>query len=113
MSETLILQGFSDIEKARQLQYQWYHNYRANMVEVTGLEPAASCSQSKRATNCATPRYRGVNPHSPPLHCTINPTASQELTAIYTGRTGGAGTTGDKKPRFLSPLTCAVCYSMI
>ena len=26
------------------------------MVEVTGLEPAASCSQSKRATNCATPR---------------------------------------------------------
>ena len=27
-----------------------------NLVEVTGLEPAASCSQSKRATNCATPR---------------------------------------------------------
>ena len=27
------------------------------MVEVTGLEPAASCSQSRRATNCATPRY--------------------------------------------------------
>ena len=27
------------------------------LVEVTGLEPAASCSQSKRATNCATPRY--------------------------------------------------------
>ena len=26
------------------------------LVEVTGLEPAASCSQSKRATNCATPR---------------------------------------------------------
>ena len=26
------------------------------MVEVTGLEPAASCSQSKRATTCATPR---------------------------------------------------------
>ena len=29
----------------------------AFLVEVTGLEPAASCSQSKRATNCATPRY--------------------------------------------------------
>ena len=28
------------------------------MVEVTGLEPAASCSQSKRATNCATPRCK-------------------------------------------------------
>ena len=27
------------------------------LVEVTGLEPAASCSQSKRATNCATPRF--------------------------------------------------------
>ena len=26
------------------------------LVEVTGLEPAASCSQSRRATNCATPR---------------------------------------------------------
>ena len=27
------------------------------MVEVTGFEPAASCSQSRRATNCATPGY--------------------------------------------------------
>ena len=26
------------------------------LVEMTGFEPAASCSQSKRATNCATPR---------------------------------------------------------
>ncbi len=26
------------------------------MVGVTGLEPAASCSQGRRATNCATPR---------------------------------------------------------
>ena len=26
------------------------------LVGVTGLEPAASCSQSTRATNCATPR---------------------------------------------------------
>ncbi len=25
-------------------------------VGVTGFEPAASCSQSRRATNCATPR---------------------------------------------------------
>ena len=28
------------------------------MVGVTGFEPAASCSQSKRATNCATPRKK-------------------------------------------------------
>ena len=27
------------------------------MVRVTGFEPAASCSQSRRATNCATPGY--------------------------------------------------------
>ena len=27
-----------------------------SVVEVTGLEPAESCSQSRRATNCATPR---------------------------------------------------------
>ncbi len=26
------------------------------LVGVTGLEPTASCSQSRRATNCATPR---------------------------------------------------------
>ena len=31
------------------------------MVEVTGLEPAASCSQSRRATTCATPRYVYIN----------------------------------------------------
>lgn len=28
-----------------------------HMVGVRGLEPRASCSQSRRATNCATPRY--------------------------------------------------------
>ena len=28
------------------------------MIGVTGFEPAASCSQSRRATNCATPRYQ-------------------------------------------------------
>ena len=28
-----------------------------NLVRVTGFEPAASCSQSRRATNCATPGY--------------------------------------------------------
>ena len=27
------------------------------MVRVTGFEPAASCSQSRRATICATPGY--------------------------------------------------------
>ena len=36
-------------------------NSRAFLVEVTGLEPAASCSQSRRATTCATPRYFYIN----------------------------------------------------
>ena len=27
------------------------------LVEMTGLEPAASCSQSTRATSCATSRF--------------------------------------------------------
>ena len=31
-------------------------NQPFSLVGVTGLEPAASCSQSTRATNCATPR---------------------------------------------------------
>ena len=30
------------------------------LVGVTGFEPAASCSQSRRATNCATPGYEVV-----------------------------------------------------
>ena len=33
------------------------YKVRDDVVGVTGFEPAASCSQSKRATNCATPRY--------------------------------------------------------
>ena len=33
---------------------------RGILVEVTGFEPATSCSQSRRATNCATPRYSFV-----------------------------------------------------
>ena len=31
--------------------------FRGKVVRVTGFEPAASCSQSRRATNCATPGY--------------------------------------------------------
>ena len=32
--------------------------YFINMVEVTGIEPATSWSQTTRATNCATPRNK-------------------------------------------------------
>ena len=39
MSEALILQGFSDIEKERKLQHHWYHNFRSYLVEVRGIEP--------------------------------------------------------------------------
>ena len=34
------------------LEYRLFH-----LVRVTGVEPAASCSQSRRATICATPGY--------------------------------------------------------
>ena len=34
--------------------------FRGKMVRVTGFEPAASCSQSRRATNCATPGYHAA-----------------------------------------------------
>ena len=33
VSETLMTQGFRDIEKERKLQYQWYHNFRSYMAE--------------------------------------------------------------------------------
>lgn len=39
VSENLIPQGFSDIEKERKLQYQWYHNFRSYLVEARGIEP--------------------------------------------------------------------------
>lgn len=32
-------------------------------VGVTGLEPMTSASQTQRATNCATPRYKGLLYH--------------------------------------------------
>ena len=34
-----------------------YELSKSEMVEVTGIEPATSWSQTTRATNCATPRY--------------------------------------------------------
>ena len=42
MSETLIPQGFLDIEKERKLQYQWYHNFRSYVVWVAGLDSPSS-----------------------------------------------------------------------
>ena len=50
MVEALMPQGFWNIEKERKLQYQWYHNFRSYLVEATGLEPAASWSQTKHST---------------------------------------------------------------
>ena len=40
MSETLIPQGFLNIEKERKLQYQWYHNFRSYVAEQEGFEPS-------------------------------------------------------------------------
>ena len=56
-----IKQGLSDKENGHQSRYALYQNWCPIMVEVTGLEPAASCSQSRRATTCATPRYFYIN----------------------------------------------------
>ena len=50
LAEAHMPQGFSGIEKERKLQYHWYHNFRSYVVWMTGFEPAASCSQSKRST---------------------------------------------------------------
>ena len=50
VTEILVPQGIWDIEKERKLQYLWYHNFRSYVVRMTGFEPAASCSQSKRST---------------------------------------------------------------
>ena len=44
--KSLVLWAFLIKRKERKLQYQWYHNFRSYLVEVTGLEPAASCSQT-------------------------------------------------------------------
>ena len=38
---------------------------------MTGFEPATSCSQSRRATNCATSRKKMAGPEGlePPTYC--------------------------------------------
>ena len=41
IAESIIPQGFLDIEKERKLQYQWYHNFRSYVVEAAGIEPAS------------------------------------------------------------------------
>lgn len=64
----LLLQGESSAiflkAKKKPLELQrtskgFFHgkNMAFFLVEVTGFEPAASWSQTTRATNCATPRY--------------------------------------------------------
>ena len=41
------------------------------VVGVTGVEPAASCSQSKRATICATPRFIFIFAYNPSFSYSI------------------------------------------
>lgn len=53
LPERFDLQVFQ-LEKVRNRSHT---RFRTFLVEVTGLEPAASWSQTRRATNCATPRY--------------------------------------------------------
>ena len=47
VSETLMTQGFRDIEKERKLQYQWYHNFRSYMVEPRGIEPLSESNLTR------------------------------------------------------------------
>ena len=44
-----------------------YQRYGLDMVGVKGFEPPTSCSQSRRATNCATPRCTDIIPYPPRL----------------------------------------------
>ena len=52
---------FCRIKRLKPRLYRGFHGlylfYSLLMVRVEGLEPPASCSQSRRATNCATPGY--------------------------------------------------------
>ena len=53
--------------------------FQRKVVGVQGLEPWASCSQSRRATNCATPRYEvrrsgwAYSPKPPALPTALHP----------------------------------------
>ena len=38
-SKRFMPEWFTDIEKERKLQYQWYHNFRSYVVEMRGVEP--------------------------------------------------------------------------
>ena len=33
-AETVMLQGFLNVEKERKFQYQWYHNFRSYVVRM-------------------------------------------------------------------------------
>ena len=59
-------------------------------VGVTGLEPATSCSQSRRAANCATPRLRRT-PRPHPCRCAPCPVAVLPVRRAR-GRAPGART---------------------
>ena len=43
--------------KHKRLTFKKSASFAFCIVEVTGLEPATAWSQTRNATNCATPRY--------------------------------------------------------
>ena len=61
LPELLDYQGFYDRKKIK-VRNHLHQRLRTFVVRVTGFEPAASCSQSRRATNCATPGYSVFHP---------------------------------------------------
>ena len=74
------------------------------MVEVTGFEPAASWSQTTRATNCATPGYRGARPKDAALKYAFKD-AQLQMLVYYTTSVSVCQSENQEKPKNLCALT--------
>ena len=77
---------------------------RLSLVEVKRLELPTSCSQSRRATNCATPRKRTA------IYFTVFCAGSQENPAEF-GLCGGSSLFPSALPFFLFPGAGLWCYN--
>ena len=85
-TKRFFVSSFEDKERGNQAVSSLF------MVEVTGLEPAASCSQSKRATNCATPRFL--------LHIiSKNPDVVKRFPRIFALLRGGQGNSPENRKK--------------
>ena len=60
MRSVVLPKALAPRARARERMKKEHPFKECSLVEVTGLEPAAPCSQSTCATNCATPRYSDI-----------------------------------------------------